>query len=865
MDMRYVQYINLKEKYYEPPLEKATESALKISDVPFNWVINSDKHWTYYSKPDSDLPIQGWKIHISSIPKEAKEILRVVSDFLFENSVPFKHVSNVWELVLKNSKYGDRASSGKFITIYPNNESQFTFLLEKLHYLLKDFSNGPYILNDKRWLDGNVYFRYGAFKEMYLINGASKIPAIQNFSGELIPDSRAPYYTVPDFIEEPLIVKKMSEAHGEIQTAVSELDNYIIESALHFSNGGGVYVANHIPSNTKVVLKEGRPNAGLDGQGRDAVERLNHEGSILKKLLGLESVVSFHKIFHEWEHVFLEEEYISGTSLDTWIATNYPFSAQQNSSEYCDNACSILKQLKDALQSIHARGVGMGDLQPANVMVTASNDIKLIDFEAASHLNDSIPSGLMRLGFVGAPNLSREQTDWFALLRIARYLFLPIGPVQDIAVDIIKKHDQWIFDQFGSKAMRWIEEIESECNKRCVIPQKSFLSAPSKYFNRSDIPKILSSIRAGIITDLRCDVKLLSGDIRQYESLGGIFNILTGGFGVIMALMRTGEVPEKAKSWAIKYSSQEVINQLDMGLFSGKAGIAGVLYDLGMIERSKAIYDSIEIESNNEDISIRTGLAGIGLAFISASYISDFKYMLDRAIKIGLQLHSLLEKDIVVTSNDADAIPLGLVDGWSGVSLFYSALYKATEEKVWLELSLQALEKDISICTMDNSGTYQVIDKENTRFIPYLAGGSAGIGLSMIELRHLLKDKRWETELKGIGEVASSKCFYGSGLFRGLGGIILTANAVDIELQTGGQFLDKAINTLNLYVLSDNDKYFMPGDYCYKLSGDIFSGAAGMLLALSGIEEDIFSWLPLPNLKKTFSSYQNSTNGIAVL
>ena len=106
----------------------------------------------------------------------------------------------------------------------------------------------------------------------------------------------------------------------------------------------------------------------------------------------------------------------------------------------------------------------------------------------------------------------------------------------------------------------------------------------------------------------------------------------------------------------------------------------------------------------------------------------------------------------MVTSNDADAIPLGLVDGWSGVSLFYSALYKATEEKVWLELSLQALEKDISICTMDNSGTYQVIDKENTRFIPYLAGGSAGIGLSMIELRHLLKDKRWETELKGIGK-----------------------------------------------------------------------------------------------------------------
>ncbi|MFB7155430.1 class III lanthionine synthetase LanKC [Lysinibacillus sp. NPDC056232] len=865
MDLRYVQYINLKERYYEPPLEKATEMALEISNVPSNWVINSDKHWTYYSKSDSYLPVQGWKVHISSTPKEAKEMLKVVSNFLFENLVPFKHVSNVWELILKNSKYGDRASSGKFITIYPNNENQFTFLLEKLHLLLNDFSKGPYILNDKRWLDGNVYFRYGAFKEMYLINGASRIPAIQNPLGELIPDSRAPYYTVPDFIEEPLIVKKMSEEHEKIQTAVSELDNYTIESALHFSNGGGVYVANHIPSNTKVVLKEGRPYAGLDGQGRDAVERLNHEASILKKLLGLESVVSFHKTFPEWEHVFLAEEYISGTSLDTWIATNYPFSAQQDSNEYCNNACSILRQLKDALQSIHARDVGMGDLQPANVMVTASNDIKLIDFEAASHINDSIPSGLMRLGFVGAPNLSREQTDWFALLRIARYVFLPIGPVQDIAVNIIKKHDQWIFDQFGSQAMRLIEEIESECNKRSVIPQKSLLSAPSKYFSRLDLPEIISSIRAGIVNDLKCDIKLLSGDIRQYESLGGIFNILTGGFGVIMALMRTGDVPEKAKSWALKYSAEEYINQLDNGLFSGKAGVAGILYELGMIERSKAIYDSIEVESDNADISIRTGLAGIGLAFISASYIPNLKSMLDRAIKIGLQLCSLLEKDIAVTSNDADAIPLGLIDGWSGVSLFYSALFKATNEKVWLELSLQALEKDTSICIMDNSGTYQVNDKENTRFIPYLAGGSAGVGLSMIELRHLLKDPRWETELRGIGEVASSKCFYGSGLFRGLGGMIITANTIDIELQTGGRFLDKTLNTLNLYVLSDNDKYFMPGDYCYKLSGDIFSGAAGMLLALLGIEEDRFSWLPLPKLKETFSSNQNSAKGIAVL
>ena len=856
MDMRYIQYINQKEKYYEPPLEKVAESALKISDVPSNWFKSSDDHWTYFLKLDSDLPIQGWKIHISSNTKEAQMILEVVSRLMFEFLVPFKYVSNVWELMNKNSKYGDRSSSGKFITIYPKDEEQFTELLEKLHILLKNFSKGPYILNDKRWLDGNVYFRYGAFKEMYLIQGAAKIPAIKKPSGELIPDSRAPFYTVPDFIEEPIIIRKMTEEQEQTQATTTEFDNYTIESALHFSNGGGVYVANHIPSNNKVVLKEGRPNAGLDGQGRDAVERLKNEAKILEQLSGLEYVVSFHKIFQEWEHVFLVEEYISGISLDTWLATNYPFSTRQNTSEYCENVISILKQLKEALDSIHGRGIGMGDLQPANVIIIPENKIKLIDFEAASHVDDLKHSGLMRLGFVGSTDLTREQSDWFALLRIARYMFLPIGPVQDLATDIIKKHDIWIMNQFGNQAIELIADIENECEKRLIMPQKSLLSSPIKYFDRTDLPQIIASIRAGIVNDLKLDNKLLSGDIRQYESLGGLINILTGGFGVIMSLIRTGDVPEVARSWALKHSEEEYINQLDNGLFSGKAGVAGVLYELGMVERAKEIYDSIDFEINNEDISIRTGLAGIGLAFISASYLPNLKYLLNRANYIGFLLRDLLEKDVSVNSSDADAIPIGLIDGWAGVSLFYSALYQATGEKIWIELALRSLEKDISQCVMDDLGMYQLNDKENSRLMPYLAGGSAGVGLSMIELRHLLKSKRWEIELQGIGVVTSSRCFYGPGLFRGIGGMILTANSIDIELQTGGQFLDNALDTLNLYVLGNEEKLFIPGDYCYKLSGDIFSGAAGMLLVLSGIGKDNFSWLPLPKLQGIFPSNQ---------
>ena len=58
------------------------------------------------------------------------------------------------------SKGGDRILTGKFITIYPN-EGEFIPLLDELHSALSNQPRGPYILTDKRWKNGNVYYRYG--------------------------------------------------------------------------------------------------------------------------------------------------------------------------------------------------------------------------------------------------------------------------------------------------------------------------------------------------------------------------------------------------------------------------------------------------------------------------------------------------------------------------------------------------------------------------------------------------------------------------------------------------------------------------------------------------------------------------------
>lgn len=853
MDMRYLRYVKPGEKYYVLPTEKAEASELKVTNKPEGWQSSADSHWTYLVKPGTELPIQGWKIHISANTPDAQKTLDIASEFLFEQAIPFKYVSNIYELLYKNSKYGDRGSSGKFMTIYPKNEEQFVFIAETLDYRLKTVSKGPYILNDKRWYDGNIYFRYGAFGEMYIQEGGAKIPAIKTPEGKLIPDFREPYYHLPSFVVEPDAVKKMDALQEEAIPEPNELDNYEIESALHFSNGGGVYLAQN-QAGEKVVIKEARPGAGLDGQGKDALTRLKHEAKILARLKGLTYVVEYHQSFSAWEHSFLVEEYIEGTPLNTWLAAYYPFSPHQSTADYCDKVLPVIRQLKEAVKEIHSKGIGMGDLQPANVLVAESGTIKLIDFEAASELDDDLHSGLMTPGYTGAFDLSREQSDWFALSRIARQIFIPIGPVQDLAEDILKQHDQWILQTYGKEALGLITEIDSHCKSISAKPVKSVLEAPSQYFEKVDIPHILKNLRSGLVHHLDTEnLRLAAGDIRQYETEDGLFNISTGGFGIILALSRTGEVSEATMNWAQKYSDETYLKSLDYGLFSGKTGIAGVLYELGMIERAKEIYEEIPLKFDTEDISISTGLAGVGMGLLGISTINGFEHLQVKVESIAFQIEELLDKDVTLRARDVDGIAMGLLDGWSGVSLFYSALYRVTADPKWLDLSEKALNKDIVNCVLEESGLYQT--KDAARYVPYLAGGSAGVSLAMLELRDLSNNpKKWQVELHGVGMVANSKCFYSPGLFRGLSGLITVADALSNELIESNEIVSKTIETLNLYLLKEKDSLYLPGDYCYRLSSDLFSGSSGLILVLNDIQEKRkLSWLPVPNHHHLFS------------
>ncbi len=134
--------------------------------VPEGWRRSEFGPWLVYIPEKVVLPAQGWKIHASACLDNAAEILAVTWTYCVANDIAFKFIRSQERFFLRNVKYANRESSGKFVTIYPADEAQLQIVLTELGDLL-DGQAGPYILSDLRWGAGPLYVRYGAFAKRH--------------------------------------------------------------------------------------------------------------------------------------------------------------------------------------------------------------------------------------------------------------------------------------------------------------------------------------------------------------------------------------------------------------------------------------------------------------------------------------------------------------------------------------------------------------------------------------------------------------------------------------------------------------------------------------------------------------------------
>ena len=106
---------------------------------------------------------------------------------------------------------------------------------------------------------------------------------------------------------------------------------------------------------------------------KDNIEAIFQEVSILTKL-DHPNIVKYYETYVDEKYIYLVMEYIDGGELFDKIAQ------QENQVFSEEMAANFMRKLFSALNHMHAQGVVHRDIKPENIMLTKSDELKLIDF-----------------------------------------------------------------------------------------------------------------------------------------------------------------------------------------------------------------------------------------------------------------------------------------------------------------------------------------------------------------------------------------------------------------------------------------------------------------------------------------------------
>lgn len=159
---------------------------------------------------------------------------------------------------------------------------------------------------------------------------------------------------------------------------------YEIGEQIGSGGGGVVYLGRHLRLGKDIVLKADKRTL------KASPEVLRREVDALKDL-SHQYIPQVYDFVTENDTVYTVMEYVEGESFDRLLKRGERF--QQR--DVIKWACQLL----DALCYLHSRpphGILHSDIKPANIMLTPSGDIKLIDFNIALALGED---GAVRVGY----------------------------------------------------------------------------------------------------------------------------------------------------------------------------------------------------------------------------------------------------------------------------------------------------------------------------------------------------------------------------------------------------------------------------------------------------------------------------------
>ncbi|MBB5957880.1 tRNA A-37 threonylcarbamoyl transferase component Bud32 [Saccharothrix tamanrassetensis] len=763
-------------------------------------------------------------MHVSATVRNAGEVLLTAYDYLVERRIPFKYLRTQSIVLARNSKYAPREGSGKLITIYPADDAQLESVLRELDALLAG-KPGAYILSDLRYAAGPLFVRYGGFVEQWLEVDGKRVLAINGPDGELVPDQRKPTFWVPDWITLPTCLETHLAAR---KAGDAESFPYRVTQSLHFSNGGGVYRATRKSDDAQVVLKEARPHAGLDRDNVDAVARLRREHAVLTLLHGVPGVPEVYEHFTAWEHEFVAMQPVPGRPIGQWLGQHYPLTHREvgDVTAYTARALRIIESVERILADVHERGVVFSDLHPLNVLVDDDDSVSLIDFELAFPVAEDRKPTLGSPGFQAPQDRSGFEIDEYALAALRLYVFLPLNAVIELAPVKLRTHVEFIRRRFG---------LPDEYCDRILAALTPRVDPPAPVVTALDEPEpdwkvVRKSIAAAILasaTPQRKD-RLFPGDVEQFEVGGACFAY--GAAGVLHALDVTGEgrYPEH-EQWLLDSLRRDPPKE--PGFFTGAHGIAYVLENLGYHDEADGLVSAYaEILPSTKDHGLNAGLSGVALNLLHFADRRADEARAEQALELGERLVAMLAD----APPPGDKARAGLLYGWSGPALLFVRLHERTGDRRWLVEAERALERDLAECMTALDGSTQVRDG-NFRTLPYVGIGSAGIALALNEFARVAPDAECSARLPELVAALTGEFVIQPALVLGRAGLLATL------VHAGGppEAIDRHLATLAWHAVPYQEGLAFPGTQLRRLSMDLNTGGAGVLLALASTADGI--------------------------
>jgi serine/threonine protein kinase len=154
--------------------------------------------------------------------------------------------------------------------------------------------------------------------------------------------------------------------------------NYEIKSLIGEGGMGAVYMAEHLQVNRKVAIKVLHPKFL---KNEEIKQRFKNEAATLSHLHH-PNIVGLFDYLEDESGLYLIMEYVDGVQLDDYIInTTGPMPEEK--------AIPLMKQILSAFAYAHEKGVVHRDIKPANIIITTTNEAKILDFGIARILGET--------------------------------------------------------------------------------------------------------------------------------------------------------------------------------------------------------------------------------------------------------------------------------------------------------------------------------------------------------------------------------------------------------------------------------------------------------------------------------------------